>query len=284
MIFKADTATRKNHLGSKPNEDRSYINSGAGLACVADGVSRFSSRPGTYPVPSLGEFASVQLIENCRRLAEKAVLSRTNLSADDLQGAFRTTSDGLREFVLHNGPFDLYEYDYPGTIGTIIATAGQELRWAHLGDTALILICDHDARLLTRDQVAGFRSWLGSNVQHLPTNTPDRIRYLHGSVRNNSGLKHAYGVLTGEPSALEFIETSVCSITKGDRLVLVSDGLGPLWDLLGWRPTVPGRVPSQIVKRLRESTAEALLDMAEDAERHSSLRSDDKTVIIVDIG
>ena len=128
MFFKADTATRKNHLGCKPNEDRSYLNPAAGLACVADEVSRISHRAGTYPVLSLGEFASVQLIENCKSLAEKAVLSRSKISVDDLFGAFRTTSEVLKEFVLHNGPFDLYEYDYPGTIGTIITTAGQELR------------------------------------------------------------------------------------------------------------------------------------------------------------
>jgi serine/threonine protein phosphatase PrpC len=233
----------------------------------------------------LGEFASAQLIDNCRSLAETAALSRSRISADDLYGAFRATSEVLREFVLHNGPFDLYEYDYPGTIGTIIATAGQELRWAHLGDTALILVSDHDGHLLTQDQVAGFRTWLHSNAEHLPTRVPDRIRYLHGSVRNNLALKHAYGVLTGEPAALEFIETGVCSVKIGDRLVLASDGLGPLWDLLKWRPIVPGHVPSQVVRCLRESTAQTLLDMAEEAEtKNRSVRSDDKTVVLIDIG
>jgi serine/threonine protein phosphatase PrpC len=188
------------------------------------------------------------------------------------------------QFVLQNGPFDLYEHDYPGTIGTIIATAGSELRWAHLGDTTLILIGDHDGQLLTHDQVVGFRAWLRSGLIDLPADLPDRIRHLHGSVRNNSGLKHAYGVLTGERDALKFIETGACSIKGGDRLVLATDGLGPLWDLLEWRPTVPGPVPSPVAKCLRESTAQDLVDIAEDAEtRTSSGRSDDKTVVVVDV-
>lgn len=283
MTFRAQAATRKNRLGLKPNEDKSYFNSTAGLACIADGVSRFSSRADGYPSPSLGEYASGELVNKCQNLAETAAAVGLPISLDDLNGAFRTTSEALRQFVSQNGPFDLYEHDYPGTVGTVIATTGRELRWAHLGDTAMILIGRYDGRLLTRDQVAGFRMWLRSNSNDLPTDMADRIRYVHSHIRNNASVVHSYGVLTGESAALSFVETGACTIAPEDRIILATDGLEPLWGVFKWNATVPGAAPNALVDCLRKSTPEALLDMAEQAEIKHSTKSDDKTVVVIDL-
>jgi hypothetical protein len=111
-----------------------------------------------------------------------------------------------------------------------------------------------------------------------------QVTFLHSSVRNNSGLNQSYGVLTGEPSALQFIEAGACVLQHGARVVLSSNGLKPLWDMLGWGATVPGRVPRLVTELLRTSTASAILDMTEDAERkNKSVRSDDKTVLMIDV-
>lgn len=67
----------------------------------------------------------------------------------------------------------------------------------------------------------------------------------------------------------------------GDRLVLASDGLGPLWTYLGWKPTVPEQLPDVVTSCLRTAPASILLDMAEESEKALG-QTDDKTVVVVD--
>lgn len=282
MVFQADAGTRKNRLGAKPNEDRFYCAPQVGLACVADGVSRLVTAGDQYPTPSLAELAAGRLVEECAVL-EQSVLAGTARVATHLVDVFRATSEALMQHVQQHGPFDLYSRDYPGTIGTVIVAIQEAVTWAHLGDTLLLLLRDDGGTVLTRDQVADFRTWHAANMATLPATVPDRVRYLHGSVRNNTALAHSYGVLTGEPSALEFIETGTAPLKKGDRIILATDGLTPLWTAMDWMPNAQQPIPRRIVEYLRRATVEQLLQEAEAAEEQNQIRSDDKTVVMADI-
>lgn len=282
MVFEADAGTRKNKLGAKPNEDRFHCAPHVGLACIADGVSRLLLKAtDPYPMPSLAELAASRLVEEASALGRSIVT--TPLSATDLLDVFRATSEALHQYVQQHGPFDLYSRDYPGTIGTLIVASQDTLNWAHLGDTLLLLLRDDCGMVLTRDQVAEFRAWRVANMATLPASVPDRVRHLHGSVRNNTALAHSYGVVTGEPSALAFVETGTRPLQRGDRLVLATDGLTPLWNAMGWMPKAQEPIPRRIVEYLRRASAEQLLQEAEDAEERTQVRSDDKTVILAEI-
>jgi serine/threonine protein phosphatase PrpC len=206
------------------------------------------------------------------------------LSEKHLLDVFRCTSAALGAYVQQHGPFDLYGRDYPGTIGTLIVASQDMLTWAHLGDTLLLLLRGNAGTVLSRDQVAGFRAWRTANMTTLPASLPDRVRYLHGSVRNNASLTHSYGVLTGEPAALQFVETGTTPLERGDRIVLATDGLTPLWSTMEWAPNPQEPVPPAIVEHLRRATADQLLHEAEEAEERRQIRSDDKTIILADLG
>lgn len=283
MIFRADAGTRKNKLDAKPNEDRFYCAPEAGLACVADGVSRLVKATDVYPSPSLAELAASRLVEECVVLGRSIASGTISLTAAQLVDVFRATSEALGDFVQQHGPFDLSSRDYPGTIGTVMAASPDTLTWAHLGDTLLLLLRGNGGAVLTRDQVADFRAWRTANLTTLPANMPDRVRYLHGSVRNNTALAHSYGVLTGEPSAVQFVETGTTPLERGDRIVLATDGLTPLWSTMDWTPNAQRPIPQRIVEYLRRVTVEQLLQDAEEAEERGQIRSDDKTVVLAEM-
>lgn len=243
-------------------------------------MSRLVAAGDLYPTPSLAELAAGRLVEECAVLEQSILEGSVAAQPVDV---FRAASHGLTQYVEDHGPFDLYSRDYPGTIGTVILATLDALTWAHLGDTLLLLLSGDGGTVLTRDQVADFRTWRVINMATLPTTLPDRVRYLHGSVRNNTALTHSYGVLTGEPSALEFIETGTASLKKRDRIILATDGLTPLWTAMDWMPNAQQQIPRRIVEYLRRATAEQLLHEAEEAEEQNQVRSDDKTVVIADI-
>ena len=98
---------------------------------------------------------------------------------------------------------------------------------------------------------------------------PEATLTIRREFRNNKQSAFGYGVFTGEPQALEFVEYGQIPLAAGQTIVLASDGVAPLFD------SAP--------QMLYETSPEAILAEAEEFEAGQKMRSDDKAVIIVQI-
>jgi len=126
-------------------------------------------------------------------------------------------------------------------------------------------------------------------MEHLESMSPDQLAavggrelYTRRHLRNQPSTAHSYGVLTGEPAAAAYVVSGKFAVASGDRLMLCTDGLGSLRGYgadAGWHnlePWLRGGPSNAALARL--------LDAVEDADERQGIRSDDKTVIVAQIG
>lgn len=291
------------HVGEqdKPNEDACLANPALGLAVVADGVTR--SRDGEGKYPSGSTLAPRLLVEQM----EKVVLDApggANREALSLGLALANSAIGQAnaESGISEG-LDFQSRDYLGTTGValLVKQEGQRTsaHFAFIGDPMLFHIRPTgEVALLTRDQLR--------NCHQFGKPTFDRLARLKGwsqreaarrrllwqrrDVRNNAKARDTqgnligFGVLTGEAKALDFIETGSVEVGPGDRFVLASDAL---------RACSAGHGAEKAEDYLSLSSlfygtttgacARLLVGAVRQAEQEKGLRSDDATVVVVDV-
>lgn len=220
------------HLG-KPLEDaaRTAVGPrGRHAAVVADGVSRTRQPDGKYPYPSVAsmaaEIAAETLCEAFRTISlvddriDRA-LDRANMAVQQLSKRW-----GLWDAC------DYWENDYAGAVfsAVILNDVSQKFWWFFLTDCGVAqLESDGQVVWITSDLLAPVRARFPTEEQ--AGGKKERQRSIRRDWRNklNHGLAHSFGVLTGEEAALKYIQTGQRQYSRGQTIVLFSDGCRPFF-------------------------------------------------------
>lgn len=281
MYSTCTTITRKNRDGKKPNEDSLSVAPQYGIFAIADGITRGKRPDGSYPVPSTAAHAAQIFTAEAIRALPRHVQLHSLEVQQLIRGTYAEANTCIGEYAALQPPVNWYDNDYPATVATVLVIHDDSAVWGHLGDSLLLLLkTDGTVSVLSRNQTEGFSRWAKTQYSE-NWDDYDRWIYSRRDLRNHPEEPGAYGALTGEPQALSFVETGICKVEIYETLALLTDGFSSLWVDENIPFTERSRVPKQVHDYLRTGDLESLVEAAEAAEDRHSLRSDDKTAVLV---
>lgn len=207
MEYYSSCATIKNSRGfDKPNEDFVLCDDKHNIYILLDGVSRDRIN-GVYPNPSPAQLVSELFAEAAYDYLKKA--KRTD-NLDVIRNAF---IEGNKAIANYNAD---YEGDFlPGTVGIICVIYENTLLYGYIGDCYGRLIKQTETELFTTCQTEKI-------AEHKKEFTTYEIR---NEICNNKQHPYAYGVLTGQEEAIDFVIMGRCSLEAIETVFLSSDGL-----------------------------------------------------------
>ncbi|MDB5204212.1 MAG: hypothetical protein JWP09_240 [Candidatus Taylorbacteria bacterium] len=284
--------------GDKPNEDVFGFNRW-GFVALGDGVTRSRATDGTYPVHvakvAPNTFLAAMLAEYCE--FQGGVLEMF------LRNAFKKANETItiasEEQGVTSHTVDYGVTDYLGTTGVCLLVHEGRAALAYIGDPiALYLPKGGTPRLLTTDQLKPchrfgkphFSAMVSSTVSQKEVNNR-RTFWQRSQVRNNpaaidpSGNLIGFGVLTGEPSALEFLQIVELQVQPGDRFILSSDALRAAGCFDNDDEGVHSYAPAlEAISSIPfEGWPSALIDLIRHCEVRDKVRSDDATVVVAEV-
>lgn len=283
----------------KPNEDAFSIDEESGIVVVADGVTRSRRPDGGYP--SIHATVAPEIIVFNVPVLLRALPSELN----SLHRAFTCVNQFLGYVNNQLG----YTPDVPNFFRHIdYLCAGAVVFWhpphrhsraalvGWIGDCRLFhLPTEGDTTLITRDQLLAWNGYYPRAFSEvgLSEDMRERVRserlfwerkYIRNQKRAQTptgGIIDGFGVFTGEPDAVDFIETAVVPVASGDRFIGVSDAFDACADDGGVGDLI------LILDSLREASPEKCareaLYQTRGAEKAKGVRSDDFTFVVVDV-
>ena len=258
--------SRKNSISDKPNEDAVFADLENNVFALADGVSRLRNAEGVYPDPSPACEAAKLLV---KQAAEFITTNKSESSAAtviEFEKALQYANSMIGRFNEVETPNpDFGINDYAAAVGIVASVSGDTFRYAYIGDCVGILVRAGALTYLTENQTEQIEAYIRAHK-----NTPNLEQTIRREIRNNFSHAFSWGALTGEEKAHTFIKSGEISLSKGDRIILCSDGL------LG--------VLSQYSPLLSNGSADQLVNAMLELEANGNYRSDDKTVLLIDIG
>ena len=263
MIVTSRFAIRKNRSDQdKPLEDHVVAEDLRGIYVVCDGVTR-SLVNGAYPQDSTAQQAASLFAEIAYQVLARTL--ETASPGEALRTAVVAGNDAIRRYNMAKfSHVDYLENDLAGTVAIIGVCVADAFHYAFIGDCCCYSVFRDDVVRITSPQttkVAAYRASAGSTTEATLT--------IRREFRNNKQSAFGYGVFTGEPQALEFVEYGQIPLAAGQTIVLASDGVAALFD------SAP--------HTLYETSPEVILAEAEEFEAGQKMRSDDKSLIIVQI-
>lgn len=263
MIATSRFAVRKNRSDhAKPLEDYLIAEDLPGIYIVCDGVTR-SLVNGDYPQDSPAQLAAKLFAETAYQVLARTLA--TALPRAALRAAIGAGNDAIRRYNMARfSHVDYLENDLAGTVAIIGACVADAFHYAFIGDCCCYSVFKDDSVRVTSPQtarVAEYRASAGFTTEATLT--------IRRDFRNNKQSVFGYGVFTGEAQALEFVEYGHIPLAVGQTIVLASDGVVPLFD------SAP--------KMLCETDPAVILAEAEKLEVEQKIRSDDKSLIVVQI-
>lgn len=287
----------------KPNEDCYLTDEHINFAALADGVTRSRSPAGEYPP---GSTVAPQQFVHKTRDAIFREMPPVNNPKKIIREAFREANESIWSV---NKIYDIPEklnfddVDYLGTTGCVFwmcdAESGKALL-AFIGDViALHIPFFAPPKLLARDQLYYCHRYAKPifaeriKKEKFPPEEAKRRRLIwqRREVRNNKFIRDSdgnfigFGVLTGESSALDFVEIRCIDLKAKDRIILATDALSACIETGEEEETISHY--SEILAFVKglpsEDAAQRVLEHIRNCEDEKNLRSDDATVIIVDI-
>jgi len=206
-------SARNTKAPDKPNEDFYIVRNNAVVVC--DGISR-SRRVGVYPVPSPASTVS----EVFARTA-MGYLDSVPTSPATFMDSFLTGNAAVGVFNQRNFPQPDYAHtDLAGTVAVVGVSYNGLFYYAYIGDCAVYVWYDGRLQRHTALQTANVEPWLDAHGRTLTAYTEVRRE-----ARNHIGHPLAYGAITGEDSAIDFIERGHFPLRSDMHILLVTDGL-----------------------------------------------------------
>lgn len=290
----------------KPNEDAFFIDEANEAAGVADGVTRSRLANGQYP--DYGVVASGVFVKIAPRVIAQ-LTSNSIAGVEAIIKIFGAVNDKIRlvnqEYCVPQH-LDYSSTDYLCTTGIILKIrendrqGGAFAALGYIGDIiGLRLSKTESPFLITRDQLEACHAFAKAYftgktlTQEITPEEANRQRLVwqRKLVRNNREVRDpegnliGFGVLTGEEQALHFVEAMEMPIHHGDRFILASDAFDRLAD-----PQKGPRRIGDFLKALEpcaslrpKEAAEHLVRAIREREEVLKARSDDATVVVIDI-
>lgn len=207
MYFVSSYGTLKNNkLVDKPNEDFVICDDRNGIYILLDGVSR-DTIDGKYPIPSPAKEVSELFAETVYDFLKK---QKKIYSKEVVRTAFVKGNESIKQFNLD------YKGDFlPGTVGIVCVICEDNMYFGYIGDCY--------GRLIRNDRVDIFTECQTEQIaQHKKEFTSYEIR---NEICNNVAHPYAYGVLTGQEEAINFVRLGQYSLENVVALFLSSDGM-----------------------------------------------------------
>lgn len=198
---------RNTKMYYKPNEDYVLCDDEKKIYILLDGVSR-DKIDGKYPDPS-------PALEVTELFAKEAY--------DYLQGNYDQCSlEHIKKaFIRGNEAIAGYNAEYedflPGTVGIVCVAYKDRLYYGYIGDCYGRFIVNGKVKIFTKCQTENIAA-------HKREFSASEIR---NKICNNPQHPYAYGVLTGQKEAMEFVVLGECTLTNVDGIILSSDGMEP---------------------------------------------------------
>lgn len=223
---------RKKYQGIPP-EDFAY-KSGKTFA-VCDGVTLLHQHP--YPNPSPA--ATVARI--AAKTIVRSLAPRNFKGIRSLRHAFIEANVAIKRYNRRIGltprTVDFLTKQYAATVCAFGRIINGKLYWGQLNDCGVMII---DAKgeiimdkLLDRGPVDAYVQQL-RNTKGFSAGSPQEHQYFRREVVNNARLFHKgkrirWGVMTGEPQAIKFLQTGSKQLRPGWIVIFYSDGMIPLF-------------------------------------------------------
>ena len=283
-------AASEMHIGEpdKPNEDAFMYDADFGLVVLADGITRLRSRLGKYP----HDDATVASTVFCHTI-KKNLVAGTYTTDTIKQSMVSANNAVLHENNVRNINSQTVDYktlDYLGTTGMILGVNTHEAILTYLADSVAIHIpCGGRAKLLTKDQLHSCNVFCNSKDRDTTISPEEFKRKLCRNKFNAfdaHGNRIGFGAFTGEPEALPFLETVRVSIQSKDIFLLASDAIRAAIET---DSSVPESIASYksvidlIASNTLENIPKSVIELIRTNEATKKLRSDDATVLIIEV-
>ncbi|UOQ45149.1 protein phosphatase 2C domain-containing protein [Halobacillus salinarum] len=204
------------------NEDALVLNKSLGIYGVADGVT------------SLGDFKNEDGLTGGYLAAQTVKSTFEQMeSKTSLFSAVQQINERIREEMMGYS-IDLADKDQLwGTALFIFQLTDHGLEYIQTGDCMGLAIYEHEeVRLLSRRQVIhlearALEKWKEGVESGLTTRKQLR-KYISTGLKSNRHLSNTdkgYGVLNGEPEAMDFVEYGKINTSQLKQLIVLSDGL-----------------------------------------------------------
>lgn len=261
-ITAIDAYTAKNTMYEKKrNEDYHIVDREKGIFLILDGVSRDASN-GVYETPDLVPDVVSALGNYIYQYLSDALNNSGRIDVGAL----------LREAVsLGNAHIANMTYQYafkPGAVGIVCVLHQQCFYYVFIGDcTGLVIHEDKTFTEFTESQTTKLHDYM---KQYAETDgkrlSKDEIR---NEICNNPASPLGYGVLDGNPRALDFVKASSICLSARDVIVLCTDGIEQY-------------IRSEYVARKKDlKSAEEIIKASNAIDAQIQKRHDDKTLIII---
>jgi serine/threonine protein phosphatase PrpC len=214
-----------------PREDALTADTERNVFAAADGVTRdwdaIQAGTAAYPNPSpasdAADAASAAILDTLKDAAPMEESMRRALEAANAAVHAVNVQWNLFERC------DYLEYDLGGAVAAAAWVAGNRLLTGWIGDCGVAVVRDGVLSWITRDQL----DHVMAHLKNHPGEYDDARRvWTRRDLRNKpdateDGRPITYGVLTGEPEAAAYIETSTFELQAGDVVATHTDGFRP---------------------------------------------------------
>ena len=270
LQFTAKALLRKNKESryNKPIEDYLICDQENAIFILMDGATRYVKFGKPYPDPSPASEAA-KLFAEC--VHQNLVDAPHNTPVkDSLLRSITAANKLIYEYNRECFPeVDYLERDYANACGFSGVLKDGFLHFAYLADPQGYLIRDGALRAFTHTQTE-----IIDNLEKISRKDPsfdvvDFRKYVCSQVRNNKLHEYSFGAFTGEERALDLLTFGEVQLQSQDKLILTTDGLLPLFK---YNPQV-----------FYTNNLEFAMDEMEKLESQLNIRSDDKSIITIDI-
>jgi hypothetical protein len=227
--FISEKKNWKLHGDGHPQEDFLIVSDKYPIYIVADGVTliQFLIEGKEYPSPSpAGEVARIF----CAHALKAAEDLYETFEEENIKDVFKKGNDAVREYNLSQGrtseTTDFWHNDlYAATAAFSLIKEGK-VYWGTICDSYIITSSEGgeinfrspDCDDLTEDKLPIFA---GGDSQRSKAEYSWKFRR---NRINDQGKRVGYGVVTGEPEALEYLSSGSFEIGAGDLLLVLTDG------------------------------------------------------------
>ncbi len=214
-----------------PQEDYLLVSEKFPIFVVADGVTLECNEQGEYPAESgAGELARVF----CEAVIQVAEAKYETFIESDLKEIFSIANKAADQVnIAHGrvkGTLNYWDIDLFAATTAFALIKDNRLYWWTLCDAGIAVFDAQQYRIYS-SPLAWPRErrekYLLSDVTLKNVTPPERrkmIRRVYRNGINAQGETIGYGVVTGEPAALAYLETGNLLLSQGDTVIAYTDG------------------------------------------------------------
>lgn len=213
-----------------PDEDA--VKASGNFFAVFDGVTLEHQSP--YPNPSPAALAAQVAVDTSYEAYQSASQKSEALVLEAFRKANKRVEEYNQSLGITPATVNYLDKQYAAAVGALGFIEGGRLFYGQINDCG-VAVYDNQLRQVASSIIAGgYEAWL-VEMREKQGYAPDsqeehqyvRRNLVNKTVRLAGGQELAFGVLTGEPEANQFVRTGNVQVRPGWTVVCYSDGFIP---------------------------------------------------------